>query len=197
MPEAATDHRRAIAERNLEAILDAAERLLQAGAQASIAAVAAKSGVSRVTVYAHFATREALLEAVAERGVRGALAALERAELDEGPADEALERLIAASWRELDRHDALIRATANELPAEARRRSHEGYLRTIGRLVERGRREGAFRKDVPAAWLETCLHALIHAAADDVRAERLEADAALAALQSTVQDVFKGSGTHA
>jgi TetR/AcrR family transcriptional regulator, mexCD-oprJ operon repressor len=194
MPEATTDHRRAIAERNLEAILDAAERLLQAGAQASIAAVAAEAGVSRVTVYAHFATREDLLEAVAERAVRGASAALERAEPASGPPGEALERLIAASWRELDRHDALVRATAQQLPAEARRRSHETYLDAIGRLVERGRREGAFRKDLPAGWLVTCLHALVHAAADDVRAERLEPDAALAALQTTVRDVFMGSG---
>ena len=49
------DHRRATAERNVEAILDAAESLLGDGEATSIAAVAGRAGVSRVTVYAHFA----------------------------------------------------------------------------------------------------------------------------------------------
>src|SRR4051794_41881458 len=64
-----TDHRRATAERNVEKILDAAAGLLARGAAASTSAVAAAAGVSRVTVYSHFATREALLEAGAERAV--------------------------------------------------------------------------------------------------------------------------------
>jgi TetR/AcrR family transcriptional regulator, mexCD-oprJ operon repressor len=74
MAEPATDHRRAIAERNVEAILDAAEQLLERRSQATIAAVAKEAGVSRVTVYAHFATREKLLEAIVERAVERATA---------------------------------------------------------------------------------------------------------------------------
>jgi AcrR family transcriptional regulator len=50
----AADYQRAIAERNVEAILDAVEDLLERRAQASVSAVAALAGVSRVTVYAHF-----------------------------------------------------------------------------------------------------------------------------------------------
>ena len=46
VPEPAADHRRAVAERNVEAILDAGERLLERHAQPSIAAVAAEAGVS-------------------------------------------------------------------------------------------------------------------------------------------------------
>jgi tRNA (adenine37-N6)-methyltransferase len=63
----ATDRRRAISDRNVQAILDAAEELLRSQAPVTIAAVATQAGVSRVTVYAHFATTEALLEAVVER----------------------------------------------------------------------------------------------------------------------------------
>ena len=70
----ATDRRRAIADRNVHAILDAAEELLRNHAPVTIAAVASQSGVSRVTVYAHFATGEALLEAVVERAVGHAAA---------------------------------------------------------------------------------------------------------------------------
>jgi len=59
----ATDRRRAIADRNVQAILDAAEELLRNHAPVTLAAVATQSGVSQVTVYAHLATGEALLEA--------------------------------------------------------------------------------------------------------------------------------------
>lgn len=48
------NHNRAVAERNLESILDAAERLVERGIQATISAVAAEAGLSGVTVYATF-----------------------------------------------------------------------------------------------------------------------------------------------
>ena len=49
-----TEHQQAIADRNVTAILDATEELLAQRGQATISAVAKHSGVSRVTVYAHF-----------------------------------------------------------------------------------------------------------------------------------------------
>src|SRR5215469_6101910 len=64
MPAQATDPRRETAERNVQAILDAAEELLEQRQAVTIVAVAKQAGVSRVTVYAHFQTWEALLEAV-------------------------------------------------------------------------------------------------------------------------------------
>jgi AcrR family transcriptional regulator len=57
MTSQAADHRRATAERNVAAILDATAALLSQQGTASIAAVAAQAGVSRVTVYAHFPER--------------------------------------------------------------------------------------------------------------------------------------------
>lgn len=71
MQEPGTDHRRATAERNVEAILDAAAALLERGSQASIMAVATEAGVSRVTVYAHFATHEAATRPIRELVERG------------------------------------------------------------------------------------------------------------------------------
>ena len=109
------DPRQAIANRNVEAILDGTERLLGRREQATIAAVAAEAGVSRPTVYAHFPDRERLLEALVERAVRNAMAAIESAEPDRGPAAEALQRLLAASWQELGRHEDIARASAAAL----------------------------------------------------------------------------------
>jgi TetR/AcrR family transcriptional repressor of mexCD-oprJ operon len=184
------DHRRATAERNIEAILDAVERLLERGSAASIVAVANEAGVSRVTVYAHFATREQLLEAVVERAVQRTARALDEVEPERGPPLEALARIIDVGWRDLDRNNAIAHAAGEQLTAEAHKRTHQAAHRRLRKLIDRGRRSGDFRTDVPAGWLVTAFHALIHAAGDDVRAGRMRTGAALAALHVTMQDVF-------
>ena len=185
-----TDHRRATAERNIGAILDSAEALLEQGARPSITAVAAEAGVSRVTVYAHFATLEDLLGAVMERAVRAASDALEAAEPQRGPAVEALDRLIAAAWHELDRNRAIAQAAAEHLiPAEVMR-THDAALHPVRKLVQRGRRDGAFRKDLSTDWLVTSFFALLHACGDEVRAGRMDATKAPDILVTTVRAVF-------
>lgn len=186
------DPRQATAERNVETILDAAERLLEAGKAATISAVAAESGISRVTIYSHFEDRPRLLEAVVERTVRRVMAAIEPAELEQGPPVEALQRLIAASWQELARNSSIRRASATELSADAMRRVHGHAHVVIEALVGRGRKDGSFRTDVPVGWLVTSLLALIHAAADEVREGRLESAQALDALTVTAVDLFQG-----
>jgi TetR/AcrR family transcriptional regulator, mexCD-oprJ operon repressor len=186
----AVDHRRATAERNIEAILDAVERLLGRGSPASIVAVANEAGVSRVTVYAHFATREQLLEAVVERAVQRTAEALDQVEPERGSPLEALGRVIDVGWRDLDRNNAIAQAAGELLTAEAHKRTHRAAHRRLRKLIDRGRRSGDFRTDVPAEWLVTSFHALIHAAGDDVRAGRMRAGAALKALHLTMRDVF-------
>jgi TetR/AcrR family transcriptional regulator, mexCD-oprJ operon repressor len=195
MSQPATDHRRATAERNVEAILDAAERLLERGMQPTIVAVAGEAGVSRVTVYAHFATREQLLEAVVERAVQRTTAALDAVEPERGPPLEALQRVIDAGWRDLDRNNAIAQAAAEQLDPETLRQAHKAAHRRLRRLIDRGRRIGDFRTDVPAEWLVSAFHALIHAAGDDVRARRMRPGPALDALRTTVHDVFSAGSS--
>jgi TetR/AcrR family transcriptional repressor of mexCD-oprJ operon len=192
VPEQQTDHRRAVHERNLEAILNAAEVVLERGGQPSITAVAAEAGLSRVTVYAHFPTLEELLEAVVERAVTRMAATLDDARPDEGPPLEALERIVEVGWQALDRHAGMANAAAVHLSPAAMERSHAaGYVR-IRALIKRGRREGAFRTDLPTEWLATSFFALVHACADDVRSGKLPASKALGVLTATVRDVFAG-----
>jgi TetR/AcrR family transcriptional repressor of mexCD-oprJ operon len=192
MPQPGTDYRRATAERNIEAIVDAAERLLERGSQATIVAVANEAGVSRVTVYAHFPTRQQLLEAVVERAVQRTTDALAAVEPERGPPLEALGRVVDAGWADLDRNNAIAGAAAEQLSSEALLRTHEAAHRRLRKLIDRGRRRGDFRTDVPAEWLVTAFHALVHAAGDDVRAGRLRPGAALDALSTTMRDVFRG-----
>jgi TetR/AcrR family transcriptional regulator, mexCD-oprJ operon repressor len=188
-----TDHRRATAERNVEAILDAAEALLARGAAATTTAVAAEAGVSRVTLYAHFPTREALVEAVVARAVERASAALDAVEPDRGPPLEALDRLVAAGWSELDRHRAMAQTAREHLGAAAMRAAHASVFARIAALVDRGRQEGAFRRDLPVDWLVTSCLALIHACGDEVRAGRLDTDEAPGVLQATMRSLFTGT----
>jgi AcrR family transcriptional regulator len=187
-----TDSRRITAEHNLTAILDATERLLSAGEQPTISAVAHEAGVSRPTVYAHFPDRPTLIEGLVKRTVSQAMAAIESAHIDQGTADEALQRLIAAGWQQIADHDQIARAAAHELSAEAMRGAHHSARAAIGELIERGRREGSFRTDVPTGWLVTATLALIHASADEVRGGALEPDAALRALQLTIPQLIAG-----
>jgi AcrR family transcriptional regulator len=187
-----TDHRRAKAERNVEAILDAAERLLRQRSQASIAAVAKEAGVSRVTVYAHFPTREELIEAVVARVTRAAHESIEDARPAEGDPVEALDRVITVAWDELERQEAIRQAAAEALSSEAVWRAHQNAAGTVQKLIERGRRAGAFRKDLPVQWLLASCFSLLHTAADEVREGRIKPDAAMTAVKTSLIELFTG-----
>jgi TetR/AcrR family transcriptional regulator, mexCD-oprJ operon repressor len=184
------DHQRAIAERNVDAILDAAEELLARHAQTTMSAVAKQAGVSRVTLYAHFATWEAVLEAAVARAVDRTMAALRAAEPDEGPADEAIDRIVAAAWQHLARFGAMSQAVAEQMSPEAVARTHRAAHQTLGALVERGQREGCFRTDMPASWLVTACIALIHTCADEVRAGRIKNRDAVGILRASIRGLF-------
>ena len=195
MAEQTVDHRRAVAERNIDSILDATEDLLSRNATLSMSAVAAEAGVSRPTLYAHFADREALLSAVVARAVHRWVDATERIEPDQGPALEALTRLVEVGWQEISRSSHVARAASAELSPETVRTAHESGVDLVRRLVRRGRRDGSFRTDVPAEWLVSALFGLIHTARDDVTAGRLTPGAALKALSRTVPDLFRAART--
>jgi TetR/AcrR family transcriptional regulator, mexCD-oprJ operon repressor len=184
--------REVLAERNAGAILDAAERLLAHGEQTSVSALAGEAGLSRPTVYAHFPNRLRVLEALVERTVRQAMETLEAAEPERGPALAALQRLLATGWEEIERHEAIGAAATGQLSGEAMRRAHESAREVIRRLLERGRSEGAFRTDVPTGWLITSTLALIHAAAEEIRAANLDAQAALELLTAMVTELVVG-----
>jgi AcrR family transcriptional regulator len=61
--------------------------------------IARAAGISRQTVYAHFPSREALLDAVIEHAAAEVTEALDAAGLDEAPPAVALIRLLDAGWQ--------------------------------------------------------------------------------------------------
>ena len=188
-----TAYQREVAERNAEAILDAAEDLLRSQGQASVSAVAAQAGVSRVTVYAHFPTWTALLEAAVERAVRQTMTALQSVHPDDGPPAQALDRMLAATWQHLARYQAMAAAVAELLSPEAVTRTHQAAHHTIGALLERGQADGSFRTDLPARWLAAASIALVHACADEVRAGHIDEHDAVRILTTSVRDLLTGT----
>ncbi|GAB2859874.1 TetR/AcrR family transcriptional regulator [Lentzea nigeriaca] len=178
--------RRADAERNIAAILDAALVSFTEDPQASMAAIARAAGVGRVTLYAHFPSREVLLEAVLDRTIAAAGAVIEKATPGEGPATEALRRLLRSSWHELDQHRKLFDLAQRELGAAALRQRHREVVDHVEALLVRGQQEGVFRRDLPMTWLVTTVYSLLHAAAEDVNAGRLAAEEAAGVLEATL-----------
>ncbi|HEU4974977.1 MAG TPA: TetR/AcrR family transcriptional regulator [Baekduia sp.] len=189
---ATVDHRRATADRNRAAILDAAERLLAERTPLSMAAVAGAAGVSRPTLYAHFKTLADILEAAVARAVDESVDAVDAALPREGPADAALMRMLETSWSRLAGFDALARGAAEHLSAEHLHRSHAPLMQRLAALVARGQADGSFRDDLPATWLVRVFYALVHTADELARSAEATREESLALLRTTVRDLFSG-----
>jgi Bacterial regulatory proteins, tetR family len=82
-----------------ERILDATAELLATNPGVSLEQVAARAGVSRATLYHHYPGRDALLDALTERSITEVAAAIRSARPEDGPATEAMERVLRAPGR--------------------------------------------------------------------------------------------------
>lgn len=187
-PGGGAERRRADAQRSITAILDAALACFVEDPDVSMTTIARAAGVGRVTLYAHFPSREALLDAVLERAVAQADAALAQksSDLDSVPARDALAELLGSSWEILDRHRRLMVAATRHLGPVRLRERHTRVLARVESLIARGQDEGAFRTDVPRDWLVTVTYSLLHAAAEEVNAQRLLPSQVAAVLKSTL-----------
>jgi AcrR family transcriptional regulator len=157
---------RADAERTVQTILEAAERVLARDPAATMEEIAAAAGVARTTVHRRFSTREALLASLAEWAGRQLEAAVDEARPDTAPPLVALYQAtvnvlrVKISWG-FAMDSAL--AKGNEVEEIQSR-----MLDTCDRLFRRLRDTGALRADVDPLWARRVYYALIHEACRDV-----------------------------
>ena len=141
---------RADAQRNRDRILDVAkEAFTRSGAETSLDDIAREAGVGPGTLYRHFPTREALLEAVYRSEVEK-LAAAERKFAQEVPPIEAL-RAWMLLFVEYIAAKKIIAPVLNALvgdPKKVFEASHGQIWEAIRALVKRAIESGDIRKDL-------------------------------------------------
>jgi AcrR family transcriptional regulator len=184
--------RRADAERNIAAIVDAALALFAERADVSMTDVARAAGVGRVTLYGHFPSRENLLEAVVDRALANSVKLRDVAEDATVPADEVLVRLARTAWRTLHRHRRLRAVAVAEIGEQRLRSRHDraGLTDLLAALVTRGQQEGTIRTDLPAEWIIAMYYSTMHTAADEVAVGWLTADEVPDVLAATLASML-------
>ncbi|MFJ8001634.1 TetR/AcrR family transcriptional regulator [Streptomyces sp. NPDC096310] len=144
-------------------VLRTAAALLTRKPTATMDEVARAAGIGRATLHRHFAGRDALIKALEALGLQELETALDGAGIDEGPADEALRRLVARVEPSAGLLAFLV--TENQL---FEGEINEGWDRIDARfsaLFRRGQEQGHFRIDLSPAWLTEALYGLIGAGA--------------------------------
>jgi AcrR family transcriptional regulator len=188
---------RADARRNAERILDATAELLATDPGASVEQVATHAGVSRATVYHHFTGRDALLDALTERSIAEVTAAVKSARPGEGPATEAMERVLGATWQVIGRYRGLVTVNPRRLPRAQLRARLEPALAPIRALIRRGQRTGEFDRQLPPEWMIGVLTDLIHHASGHVSAGAMRPDEAERVLLRTALGALTGAQSRA
>lgn len=186
--KASTRKRRADAERNITSIINAGLEALAGDPDASMAEIARRAGVVRATVYMHFPTRESLLDAVMEHAVGQVAQATSGAEPTRGEPEEALERVLRATWHKLSDFHTLLAINTSRLSAKELNRRHQPVMTLFVPLIERGQEKGAFRGDLPVAWHLAMIRAIAHAASAEVRSGRIEESSVEDAMIATVMN---------
>jgi AcrR family transcriptional regulator len=158
---------------NRDRILDVAEEVFgRGGESASTEEVARRAGVGIATVFRHFPTKAALLQAALVRRL-GRLRGQAESLLDTADPGAAFfdffRRLVADAPEKIAIGDALLDA-GGDADGEATQASM-GLRRAVGSLLERAQLAGAVRDDVELpevyALLVAASRAAAHAALDD------------------------------
>ncbi len=145
---------------NRDHVLRSAAALLTRKSTATMDEVARAAGISRATLHRHFAGRDALVRALESLGIAECEAALDTARLDEGPAGEAVRRLVRA----IAPAAGLLAFLYTENQLFEGEEQNAGWTRIddrVAALFRRGQAAGEFRIDLTPAWLTEALYGLL------------------------------------
>ncbi|MCI2416574.1 TetR/AcrR family transcriptional regulator [Saccharopolyspora sp. K220] len=153
---------RADSERTVQAILEAAERVLREHPAASMEQIAKVAGVARTTVHRRFASRDALVEAMTAWAAEQFRDAVEAARPDIAPPLVALHQVTANVLRvKVGWGFAMSRSGTGDVE-----RIHDEVRQSCIRLISRAKEAGVLREDVDVEWVRRVYYALIHEAAE-------------------------------
>lgn len=141
---------RADAARNRERILTSARELFaDTGRTVQMEELAQHAGVGVGTVYRHFPTKEALVDAIATRRWEEVLQHMDADCMPHADSFAAMERLLRHAG-EIQERDRCFCDVVEQVTGEAKP-SGEAFERVdarLGELLERGRAAGALRDDI-------------------------------------------------
>ncbi|MFF5186802.1 TetR/AcrR family transcriptional regulator [Streptomyces sp. NPDC000345] len=141
-------------------VLRSAAALLTRKSTATMDEVARAAGISRATLHRHFAGRDALVRALEALGIAECETALDTARLDDGPASDAVRRLVRA----IEPSAGLLAFLYSENQLFEGEGQNQGWTRIddrIAALFRRGQAGGEFRIDLTPAWLTEALYGLL------------------------------------
>ncbi|SMF24159.1 transcriptional regulator, TetR family [Streptomyces sp. Amel2xC10] len=141
-------------------VLRSAAALLTRKSTATMDEVARTAGISRATLHRHFAGRDALVRALESLGIEECEAALDAARLDDGPARDAVRRLVRA----IEPAAGLLAFLYTENQLFEGEEQNAGWTRIDERvesLFRRGQSDGEFRIDLAPAWLTEAFYGLL------------------------------------
>ncbi len=128
----------------------AAAAVRREGAAVPMATVAADAGVGVGTVYRHFPSREALLEALTHRSFQLALDAATRAAETDRPGIEGVRLFLEQTIEQGP--DLVLPLHGGPLPLDEETVALQAEVhRRIGALLRKGQRDGTIRANVRAA----------------------------------------------
>jgi len=160
--------------------------------EASVEDIARAAGVSRQTVYAHFPSREALLDAVVMRATAEVTAACDAAGIEDAPPAESLIRLLDAGWAASARYPFPWHLP--DVSTEADLERHGPVIDRLRDLIRRGQESGDFDSSLSPDWLLAAGLAIGRAAEDEVKARRMSIDDARNAVHRSFLRLFGLSG---
>ncbi|MFJ7272794.1 TetR/AcrR family transcriptional regulator [Streptomyces sp. NPDC099050] len=153
---------RADAERTVRTILEVAERVLGEDPAASLGQIAAAAGVARTTVHRRFASREALIDAMAAHAFRQVEEAIDIGRPETAPPLVALHQITAnviqikSGWRYTVGQPQLRDPVAIA--------AHDRIFNKGDLLMRRVQQAGLLRPDADLGWARRVYHALIEQA---------------------------------
>jgi AcrR family transcriptional regulator len=163
------DHRSTQTDR--ERLLRAAAAFLGRRPDATQDEIAAAIGISRATLHRYFAGRAALVEALQQLALTQIRDALADARPQQGPATQALHRLVAAC-EPVSGFLTLLYTHSQQFEAPEMEQGWAEIDAEIKALFLRGQRDGEFRPDLTSTWLTEAFYSLIAGAGRSIRTGR-------------------------